>query len=91
MAALNENSREAIQAQKKVKKEKEKKQIQKPAKRFSVRIIPIWLRILLVALLLVLSVAAGAAMGYGVLGGGKASDIFQKSTWTHVIDLVEKK
>jgi hypothetical protein len=34
---------------------------------------------------------AGAAVGYGVLGNGEVKDIFTKSTWTHIVELVEKE
>jgi hypothetical protein len=32
----------------------------------------------------------GAAVGYGVLGNGHPGDVLKGSTWTHIIDLVEK-
>nr|WP_282958538.1 DNA-directed RNA polymerase subunit beta [Metabacillus idriensis] len=33
----------------------------------------------------------GAMIGYGVLGDGKPADVFDKQTWQHVFDLVEKE
>jgi DNA-directed RNA polymerase subunit beta len=59
-------------------------------KRIRVRLIPIWLRIILLVVLVSISVMAGAIVGYGMLGGGKIAEVFQESTWTHIIDLVEK-
>ena len=43
---------------------------------------------MIIALIFV-SMTLGAAIGYGVLGDGKASDVFKPSTWTHLIDLVQ--
>lgn len=85
--ALNKNNQEAATREqvKKDKKTREKKQ------RIRVRLIPIWLRIIVVILLLALSIVLGAMFGYGVMGGGKAKDIFEKSTWVHIVDLVEKE
>ena len=60
-------------------------------RRIRVRILPIWLRIIIVAALIFLSLIAGAAVGYGVIGNGEAKDIFKKSTWTHIVDLIEKE
>ncbi len=59
-------------------------------KRIRVRLIPIWLRLILLVVLVFISVMAGAIVGYGMLGGGKIAEVFQESTWTHIIDLVEK-
>lgn len=60
-------------------------------RRIRIRLIPIWLRIIIVAVLIFLSLCAGAAFGYGVIGNGKPGEVFKKETWTHIIDLVEKE
>lgn len=60
-------------------------------KRIRIRMIPIWLRLVLLAVALVVSLMSGAVVGYGVLGNGKAADVFKESTWTHIVDLVDKK
>jgi predicted histidine transporter YuiF (NhaC family) len=85
--ALNKNNQEAITREevKKEKKTREKK------KRIRIRLIPIWLRIIIVVLLLAGSIVLGAMFGYAVMGGGKAKDVFEKSTWIHILDLVEKE
>lgn len=57
-------------------------------KRVRVRLIPIWLRLLIIPGLLVLSLIVGAMIGYGVLGDGKALDVLKKSTWQHIVDIV---
>ena len=60
-------------------------------KQVRVRLIPIWLRLLLLVVCIFISLAAGAAVGYGMLGNGKTMDVFKLSTWTHIHDLVVKK
>lgn len=59
--------------------------------RVRIRLIPIWLRLVLLVVFVFISMMAGAVVGYGVLGNGKAADVFKESTWTHIIDLVGKK
>jgi hypothetical protein len=87
--ALNERSREAFKLQKNEQKE-EPKHAEKE-KKVRIRLIPIWLRVIIVIALIFISMMVGAAIGYGVLGDGKVIDIFKPSTWTHMIDLVEKE
>ncbi|MEH7110398.1 DNA-directed RNA polymerase subunit beta [Bacillus sp. JJ1764] len=60
-------------------------------KRVRIRLFPIWLRLLLLVVLMFICLMSGAAVGYGVIGSGKVVDIFKESTWTHIVDLVEKK
>jgi hypothetical protein len=60
-------------------------------KRIRIRLIPIWLRILLLVIFTGVFMVAGAAVGYGVLGSGDPGDVLKGSTWTHIIELVEKK
>jgi anti-sigma factor RsiW len=55
------------------------------------RLIPIWLRLLIIAALIVLSATVGVIVGYGVIGDGEPTDALKKSTWQHIIDLVEKE
>lgn len=86
--AVNEGSREAIRVQKRIEEKEEKKQSIVKGTRIRLRLIPIWMRVILVVLLIGLSSLTGAAIGYGVLGDGNASDVLKMSTWTHIIDLV---
>lgn len=85
--ALNESSREAFKLQKK-EQEVEKKHTENENK-IRIRLIPIWLRVIMIIGLIFVSMTLGAAIGYGVLGDGKVSDVFKPSTWTHLIDLVQ--
>jgi len=59
--------------------------------RVRTRMIPIWLRLVLLVVFMVLSLFAGASVGYGLLGGGEVAEVFKESTWTHILDLVNKK
>ena len=85
--ALNESSREAFKLQKK-EQEVEIKHAENENK-IRIRLIPIWLRVIMIIALIFVSMTLGAAIGYGVLGDGKISDVFKPSTWTHLIDLVQ--
>ncbi|OCA82434.1 hypothetical protein A8F94_21260 [Bacillus sp. FJAT-27225] len=60
-------------------------------KRVRTRLIPIWLKLVLFILLVTACAGLGVMFGYGVLGDGKPTDIFNESTWTHIRDLVTKK
>ncbi|MGM9924982.1 MAG: DNA-directed RNA polymerase subunit beta [Bacillus sp. (in: firmicutes)] len=59
-------------------------------KKIRIRLIPIWLRIAIVILALALALVIGSMVGYSVIGNGKPSEVFQKDTWNHIIDLVKK-
>ncbi|MBS4206778.1 DNA-directed RNA polymerase subunit beta [Bacillus sp. FJAT-50079] len=87
-------SQEQVQTRKEMKKKKREKTSRESkaqtTKRIRIRLIPIWLRVLIVGILIALSLATGLMVGYGVIGDGNPTDVFQKSTWTHIIDLVIK-
>jgi hypothetical protein len=55
-----------------------------------VRLIPIWLRLLLVAFFMVLGLIGGWVFGYGVIGDGNAKDALRWDTFQHLYDLVNK-
>lgn len=72
---------------------KQDKQQDKPegkSKKIRIRLIPIWLRIILFAISIVAAVSIGAMVGYSVMGEGKPSEVFQKETWSHIVDLVKE-
>jgi len=56
-----------------------------------VRMIPIWLRMLILLVLLVLAAAVGAMVGFSVIGDGTAADVFKKETWQHIFDIMNGK
>lgn len=64
-----------------------------PKKQFwvQVRLLPIWLRIILVLLLLAGAAIFGAIIGYGYIGDGEPADVLQKETWTHILDIINGK
>lgn len=58
--------------------------------KWRIRLIPIWLRILILLVAVVIAAVAGAMVGYGVLGGGNPMEVLEKETWQHILDLVNK-
>lgn len=83
-----ETREQVKQAKKEMKAERESGE---KRKRIRIRLIPLWLRLLIIAVLIVLCVILGAMFGYSVMGNGKATDVFEKSTWTHIIDLIKSE
>lgn len=58
-------------------------------KRFiRIRLIPIWLRIVLLLLLFIIVTAIGIVFGYSVIGEGEAGDALKWSTWKHILDIM---
>lgn len=74
------------QSESKEKRPKRLKKIKYRRRRF-----PILLRVIVVLLLLGASLAAGLAIGYGIIGDGSLMDVFQKETWQHIIDIVKSE
>lgn len=60
-------------------------------KRIRIRLIPIWLRIIIVLVLMIVFFFIGTMIGYGIIGDGNPFDVFKKSTWTHIFDIVNKE
>ncbi len=56
-----------------------------------IRLIPIWLRIVIVLILVVAAATLGAMVGFSVIGEGNAMDIFKKETWQHIFDIMHGK
>lgn len=83
-------SREEVKKAKKSNKNQDKSS-QKQKVSFRIRLLPIWLRVVLVLLLMAVSTIAGLVVGYGVIGNGNPGDAIDQSTWQHIVDLVEKE
>lgn len=69
----------------------EEKQQKRSLRRPRRRLIPIWLRLVIVFVLILLSGMIGAMVGYGVIGEGNAWDALKPATWQHIVDLIEKQ
>lgn len=88
----NQKVAETREQVKQAKKEwKAERESSEKRKRMRIRLIPLWLRLLIIAVLFVLCVILGAMFGYSVMGNGKATDVFEKSTWTHITDLIKSE
>ncbi|HEU5138766.1 MAG TPA: DNA-directed RNA polymerase subunit beta [Bacillales bacterium] len=83
--ASGEESAETRKERREQKKEK-----RRGKHKYRIRLIPIWLRLLIVVILLAASLAAGTMVGYGVVGKGDPMDVFDKQTWMHVYNVVYK-
>lgn len=58
---------------------------------FRIRLIPIWLRVVIVLLLWFFVVIFGLMIGFSVLGDGNALDVLKWETWQHILDIVSGK
>lgn len=55
------------------------------------RLIPIWLRIVLVLILLFFATIIGTMIGYGGIGDGEPLDALKWGTWRHIFDIINGK
>ncbi|WP_449538016.1 DNA-directed RNA polymerase subunit beta [Ferdinandcohnia sp. Marseille-Q9671] len=83
-------SREEFRKTREDEKNTEKEPKKKREKKIRIRLIPIWVRLLLVVILFAASILIGVVVGYGVIGDGEPSDALKKSTWQHIVDIVNK-
>ncbi|MDW0114062.1 DNA-directed RNA polymerase subunit beta [Sporosarcina saromensis] len=84
------SSRSARSKQKKQKPVKEEQETKK-IRWVQIRLLPIWLRIILVILILGVAAITGAMFGYGILGDGQPADVLKKETWMHIFDIMSGK
>lgn len=49
-------------------------------------IIVTLLKILIVISLVIILFVAGTMIGYGVVGGGNAKDVFKEDIWAHIME-----
>lgn len=69
---------------------REEKNIE-PGKKFKIyrtRLIPIWLRLIIVLCLLLLATIFGLMIGFGVIGDGEPLDALKWSTYQHILDIM---
>lgn len=76
------------------KQEKTEKAAEKNEKQtwwVQIRLFPIWLRIIIVLVLIVVAAILGVMVGYGVIGDGEPRDALKWETWQHIIDIMSGK
>lgn len=56
-----------------------------------IRLLPIWLRIIIVIVLFVAVAIIGVIFGYSVIGEGSAGDALKWETWQHILDIMNGK
>ncbi|MEK4228365.1 DNA-directed RNA polymerase subunit beta [Solibacillus sp. FSL H8-0538] len=85
----NEPQSEHENLEPKKKRSRAQEPSDKPTRWVQLRLIPIWLRIILVAVLFIVSAAIGMIVGYGYIGDGDPGDALKWSTWQHLLDIIE--
>ncbi|GAJ97340.1 MULTISPECIES: DNA-directed RNA polymerase subunit beta [Geomicrobium] len=82
---VNENETKAMRKQRRKEKRQEKRALKRSRK---VRLVPIWLRLVLIVVLFAAMIVLGLLFGYRVIGGGEGYDILQWETWTDLYDYI---
>ncbi|WP_257009677.1 DNA-directed RNA polymerase subunit beta [Evansella halocellulosilytica] len=82
-----EQNRGMTRKELKQEKAEQKEKAVKP-KRGRIRLIPIWLRVIIILILLVASLIGGAMFGYGVIGDGEPRDVLDRDPWYHIYDII---
>lgn len=78
--------------EKKMKKSEQTKLTTDPKIRWvHIRLIPIWLRIVLVLILLFFATILGVMIGYSAIGDGEPLNALKWETWQHILDLINGK
>jgi len=72
------------------KKEAEQNPPKNKKQQMRFRLIPLWLRLIIIMILVSASLLAGIYVGFAILGPGDASEAFKLETWKHILDLVNK-
>lgn len=95
---VNRNRQEAAEPMKRTSRRllrkrpvQEEKSATTERKWVQIRLLPIWLRIVLVLVLLIGAAIFGMMIGYGFIGDGEARDVFKKETWVHILDIMNGK
>lgn len=71
-------------------REAKRQQEKQQKKRYRLRLMPVWLRVVVLLLLCIFALVVGTMIGFGVIGGGQAFDVFHKETWQHIYDVIYK-
>ncbi|WP_339215147.1 DNA-directed RNA polymerase subunit beta [Solibacillus sp. FSL W8-0372] len=62
-----------------------------PTRWVRLRLIPIWLRIIVVILVFGIATIAGLIVGYSIIGDGATSDVLKGDTWQHLLNIINGK
>jgi len=90
----NTNDKPSVETSSRRERRKAKRgEVTEPKKTFwvQIRMIPIWLRLVLIILLIALVAVIGLRVGYSYIGDGNPEDVLKKETWTHIIDIIKGK
>lgn len=71
--------------------EEKNKEVNKKFKIYRTRLIPIWLRLVIVLFLFLLAAIFGLMIGFGVIGDGEPMDALKWSTYQHILDIMNGK
>ena len=88
---INSEPTTSVLSQKNLEQGKDEPEVPKKRLWVQMRILPIYVRVILVILLLVVVAIIGLTIGYGYMGDGNPSDVLKKETWTHILDIVKGK
>lgn len=75
----------------KEKKDKRSEQTKEAKGIYRIRLIPIWLRLIIILVLLIVAIVVGLMLGYSVVGDGKAIDALKWGTYEHIFDILRGK
>jgi len=84
-------SRQASKKERRKRRRSEEEQQSRKEKKLKRRLLPIWLRLIIIFALCFIALLAGAMVGYGFMGDGQPLDALKKETWQHIIDIVLKE
>ena len=62
-----------------------------PTRWVRLRLIPIWLRIIVVVLIFGIATITGLIVGYSIIGDGATSDVLKSDTWQHLLNIINGK
>ena len=79
---------ETVEEQPKKRRTQEQANEEQQRRFIRIRLVPIWLRIVLILLLFIIVTAIGIVFGYSVIGEGEAGDALKWSTWKHILDIM---
>lgn len=79
---------ETVEEQPKKRRTQEQANEEQQRRFIRIRLVPIWLRIVLILLLFIIVTAIGIVFGYSVIGEGEAGDALKWGTWKHILDIM---